>query len=85
MVPLTRVSVRAAPVPLLVAGVIPLTEALLQAKVAVVLLLVAVYVVEVLLHLLAAVAALVITALGFTLAVTLNGVPAQPSTLGVTT
>ena len=40
----------AAVAPLAVAGVIPVTAALLQAKVAVVLLLVAVYVVEVLLH-----------------------------------
>ena len=71
--------------PLPVVGVILVTEALLQPNVAVVLLLVAVYVVEVLLHLLAAVAELVITAVGFTFAVTLNGVPAQPSTLGVTT
>ena len=85
VVPFTNVSVMAAVAPLPVAGVIPVTAALLHAYAAVVLLLVAVYVVEVLLHLLAAVAALVITAVGFTLAVTLNGVPAHPSTLGVTT
>jgi hypothetical protein len=70
--------------PLPVAGKIPVTDARVQAKVAVELLLVAVYVLDTALHQLA-VAELVITAVGLTVAVTLNGVPAQPSTDGVTT
>ena len=67
-----------------VAGVILVTDARVQANVAVVLLLVAVYVLDTALHQLA-VEALVITAVGLTFAVTLNGVPAQPLTEGVTT
>ena len=84
-VPLTRVSVMEAVAPLPVAGLMPVTSARVHANVAVALLLVAVYVVEVLLQRLGAVAELVITAVGLTVAVTLNGVPAQPSTEGVTT
>ena len=82
---LNSVSVMVAVDPLPVAGVIFVTLARVQAKVAVVLLLVATYVVAVLLHRFGAVAALVITDLGLTFAVTLNGVPAQPLTDGVTT
>ena len=82
---LTSVSVIVAVAPPPVVGVMPATAARVQAKVAVVLLLVAVYVVEVLLHLLGAVEVLVITAVGFTLAVTFKVVPAHPFTEGVTT
>ena len=85
MVELISVSVMSAPVPEPEVLVIPVTAALVQAKVAVVLLLKAVYVVEVLLHRWGAVEVLVITALGFTVAVTLKTVPAQPFTDGVTT
>ncbi len=71
--------------PLPAALLIPVTVARFQAKVAVELLDVAVYVVEVLLQRFGAVALLDMVAVGFIVTVTLNGVPAQPSTDGVIT
>ena len=78
-------SVMAAPVPEFAAFVIPVTTALVQTNVALELLLRAVYVVDVLLQRWGAVVVLVITAVGFTVAVTLKVVPAQPFTEGITT
>ena len=83
MVLFTSVSVIAAVAPLFEAGVIPVTSALVQAKVAVPLLLVAVYVVEVFVHLFGGVAELVITAVGLTVTATSFTVPAQLFTVGV--
>ena len=84
MVLFVSVSVIVEDEPLPVAREIPATDALVHTKVANELLLVAVYVLDTALHQLA-VEALVIIAVGLTFAVTLNGVPAQPLTEGVTT
>jgi len=84
VVEFVSVSVIAAVAPLPVAGVMFGTEALVHPNVAVLLELVAVYVFDTALHQLA-VAKLVITDIGLTVTVTLNGVPAHPLTLGVTT
>ena len=83
---MTSVSVIDDVAPLPVAGVMPDTDARVHTYVAAgsVLLLVASYVVNVLLHLFGAVELLVITAVGLTFAVTLNIVPAQPFTDGIT-
>ena len=83
---MTSVSVIDDVTPLPVSGVIPDTLARVHTYVAagLVLLLVAVYVVCVLLHRWGAVELLVMTAVGLTLAVMFDCVPAHPSTEAVT-
>ena len=81
---LYSVSVMVAPVPELAAVTMPVTSARDHTNVALLLVLTAVYVVVVLLQRCGAVVVLLITAVGFTVAVTLKCVPGQPFTEGIT-